>query len=188
MKKFFHSSFILGLGLCLISSPAFAGEKAPEKIVTLAQTKLVELGKDPVLVQAVKEEDAKGKTLEQIKEKDKVWMATPGLDADMQAMMNSACGKRLKELQDGADYYSEIFVMDNQGANVCMTDKTSDYWQGDEPKFTESYKGGAGAVHVSEVSFDDSSQAYLVQVSVPVVDGEKTIGAMTIGIDVDKVE
>lgn len=81
-----------------------------------------------------------------------------------------------------------MFVMDNLGANVCMSDKTSDHWQGDEPKFTESYKGGQGAVHIGDVIFDDSTQAYLVQVSVPVTDGGTVIGAITIGVDVDKVE
>ena len=78
--------------------------------------------------------------------------------------------------------------MDNQGANVCMTDKTSDYWQGDEAKFQKSYNNGAGGMDISDVKFDDSSQAYIVQVSVPVKDaGGKVIGAVTIGIDVDKM-
>lgn len=85
-------------------------------------------------------------------------------------------------------YYAEIFVMDNQGANVAMTDKTSDYWQGDEAKFKKSFNDGAGAVFVDDVEFDDSAQAYLVQVSVPVKDGDKVIGAITFGIDVEKVE
>jgi hypothetical protein len=76
--------------------------------------------------------------------------------------------------------------MDNQGANVAMSDKTSDYWQGDEAKFTKSYNGGKGNIFVDEVKFDNSTQAYLVQVSVPVKDGDKVIGAITLGINVDK--
>jgi hypothetical protein len=43
-------------------------------------------------------------------------------------------------------------------------------------------------VFVDEVEFDDSTQAYLVQVSVPVKDGDAVIGAITFGIDVEKVE
>jgi hypothetical protein len=38
------------------------------------------------------------------------------------------------------------------------------------------------------VEFDDSTQAYLVQVSVPVIDGDKVIGAITFGIDVDQIQ
>lgn len=177
-------SLVLGLSLVTVQ----AGEKAPQKVVDLANTELVKLGTDSVIVAAVKEQNAKGKTLDQIKEMDKKWMATSGVDDFMKSLMNSEAGKRLKSIQKSAPYYAEIFVMDNQGANVAMTDKTSDYWQGDEAKFTESYKGGAGAVHVSDVKFDESTQAYLTQVSVPVKDGDKVIGAITIGIDVEKIK
>lgn len=78
--------------------------------------------------------------------------------------------------------------MDNQGANVAMTNKTSDYWQGDESKFTQSYRGGKGATHIGDVEFDESAQAYLVQVSVPVIESGKAIGAVTIGVNIDELE
>ena len=45
-----------------------------------------------------------------------------------------------------------------------------------------------GGYHISDIEFDDSSQASLVQVSVPVKDGGKAIGAITIGVDVDKIQ
>lgn len=167
---------------------AFGAEKAPQKVVDLTNTKLVLLGTDPVIVEAVKAENAKGKTLEQIKELDKEWQKTAGVTDYMQALMDSECGKHLRSIQDSEPYYSEIFVMDNQGALVALTDKTSDYWQGDEAKFTESYKDGKGAVHIGDVEFDESTQAYLVQVSLPVKDGDQVIGAMTIGLDVEKLQ
>ena len=166
----------------------FAGEKAPQKVVDLSNSTLAKLGTDPLIVKAVKAENAKGKTLNQIQEMDKKWKAHAGIADYMQAMMDSECGKHLRNVQNSAPYYAEIFVMDNQGANIAMTNKTSDYWQGDEAKFKKSYKGGTGSVFVDEVKFDDSTQAYLVQVSVAVKDGDKVIGAITFGIDVDKIE
>ena len=186
MKK---SLSILLAGCLLVSfiSLGFA-EEAPQKIKDLAQSKLAAYGKDPMIVDAVKVENAKGKTLDAIQAKDKEWLATPGIADYMEAIMNSKCGNYLRSIQNSAPYYSEIFVMDNLGANVAMTDKTSDYWQGDEAKFKKSFNGGSGAVFVDEVKFDDSAQAYLVQVSVPVWDGGQVIGAITFGIDVDKVE
>jgi hypothetical protein len=166
----------------------FAGEKAPAQMVAFAESKLAPLGSDPIIVKAVKQENAKGKTLAQIQEMDTKWKATPGIADYMQAMMDSVCGRHIRELQKSQSYYSEIFVMDNQGANVAMTDKTSDYWQGDEAKFQKSFNGGKGAVFVDDVEFDDSSQEYLVQVSVPVLDNGNVIGAITFGIDIDKIE
>ncbi len=164
----------------------YGAEKAPQKIIDFSKTSLVKLGTDPIIVKAVRAENVKGKTLDEIKAMDKKWMATPGIADFMQALMDNECGKHLRDIQKSAPYYAEIFVMDNQGANVCMSDKTTDYWQGDEDKFIESYKGGTGAIHISNVKFDDSTQAYLVQVSVPVKDEGRVIGAITIGIDVEK--
>lgn len=165
-----------------------AAEKAPPQVVELANSTLAALGSDPVIVRAVQEENGKGKSLAEIQAKDDEWKAHAGIADYMQAIMESECGNHLRDIQNSAPYYAEIFVMDNQGANVAMTDKTSDYWQGDEAKFKKSYAGGNGAVFIDEVEFDESSQAYLVQVSVPVMDGGKAIGAITFGIDVDKIE
>lgn len=187
MKKGF---VFMMIAMFLFGSTGMAGgaEKAPQKVVALATGALAKLSTDPVIVKAVREENARGKTLAQIREKDGEWMKTPGIAGYMKALMESECGRHLRGIQESAPYYAEIFVMDNQGANVAMTDKTSDYWQGDEDKFKESYKGGTGGVHISDVEFDDSAQAYLVQVSMPVRDGDTVIGAITIGIDVDKVK
>ena len=82
-------------------------------------------------------------------------------------------------LKSNMKFLSEIFVMDNQGANVCMSDKTSDDWQGDEAKFQASFAGGQGAIHVGAMPFDKSSQAYIWQISVPVKEGDRVIGAIT---------
>lgn len=165
-----------------------AVEKAPQKVIDLANNELLKYGTDPVIVNAVKAENAKNKTLDQVKAHDQKWIGTPGVADFMKALMESECGKRLREIQKSKPFFAEIFVMDNLGANVAMTDKTSDYWQGDEDKFTKSYNNGKGGVHISDVKFDDSTQAYLVQVSIPVKDGTKVIGAVTFGIDVDQVE
>ena len=162
-------------------------EQAPQKIVDLAQSKLAAIGTDPVIIEAVKAQNAQSMTLDQIKTKDAEWKGTAGVADYMQALMDSKCGKHLADMVDASGYYSEIFVMDNQGANVCMSDKTSDYWQGDEAKFQKSFNNGVGAVFVDEVEFDDSTQAYQVQVSVPVKDNGDVIGAITFGIDVDAI-
>ena len=186
MKKI----IILFLGCVLISAgsmTAYGGEKAPAKVRDLAQTVLVKIGTDSVIVSAVKAENAKGKSLEEIKKIDDKWSNTIGVDDMMDAMLNSACSKHLLTIKKRNNYFEEIFVTDNQGANVAMTDKTSDYWQGDEAKFIKSFKGGDGSVYISDVNFDDSTQSYLTQISVPVMDGEKAIGVITFGINVDKI-
>lgn len=186
MQKRFVSLVVI---LCFFTIiPAVMGEQAPQKVVDLANSTLAAHGNDPEIVTAVKKQNAENMSLDSIKATDEKWKNTPGIADYMQAIMDSDCGRYLRKIQDSTPYYSEIFVMDNQGANVAMTDKTSDYWQGDEAKFKNSFSGGKGAVFVDEVEFDDSAQAYLVQVSVPVLDGGKAIGAITFGIDIDQIE
>ncbi len=188
MMKKTKIMLVSALFIFAITGLALAGEKAPQKVFDLANSSLAQYGSDAVIVAAVKAENAKGKSLEKIKDIDKQWQATPGVADYMKAMMDSETGKRLYEIQNSAPYFAEIFVMDNQGANVAMTDKTSDYWQGDEAKFKNAFNNGSGTVFVDEVKFDDSAQTYLVQVSVPVKDGDSVIGAITFGIDVDQIE
>lgn len=179
---------LAGMLVLALALAAQAGEKAPPEVMALARGELAQLGADPVLVEAVKVENAKGKTLDQIKERDKKWMATAGMDDFMKAIQGNAAAKRLLDIQKSAPYFAEMFLTDNQGANVAMTDKTSDYWQGDEAKFAKCFTGGAGSVFVGDVEFDKSEQAYLAQVSVPVLDDGKAIGVLVIGIDVDKLK
>lgn len=186
MKKLI-SSAIMCLFIAIGSAIGFA-EEAPQAVKDLANTKLAGYGSDPVIVTAVKKQNAMGKSIDDIKAMDAKWQATAGVDDFMKSLISSECGKHLEGIMNPTDYFAEIFVMDNQGANVAMTGKTSDYWQGDEGKFKNSFAGGSGAVFVDEVEFDDSSQAYLVQISVPVLDGGKAIGAITFGIDIDKIE
>jgi predicted RNA binding protein with dsRBD fold (UPF0201 family) len=180
--------FLVSLSLVMGLSAASAGEDAPQKALELANAFSEKYGSDPVIVKAIKKQNAKGMTLDQIKVMDKKWKAYFGTANFMKALIQNECGQLLKKIQKTQPYFAEIFVMDNQGAIVAMTEKTSDYWQGDEVKFKKSFRGGKGAVHVSDVKFDDSTQAYLVQISVPVKDGGKAIGAITFGIDVDKVK
>ena len=78
--------------------------------------------------------------------------------------------------------------MDNMGANVCMTEKTGDYWQGDEAKFVKSFNGSRGAVFVDEVELADVIKVKVSQVSVPVIDKGEAIGAITFGIYVDNLK
>lgn len=173
---------MIALGIMLANA-----EETPNKIKNLADTTLAALGKDPAIVSQVKKANDEHKTLDQIKQSDEKWRQTPGIDDFMKSLLESDCSNYLRNIQEKQPYFSEIFVTDNQGANVALTDKTSDYWQGDEDKFVKAYNQGKGAIFIDQVEFDDSSQAYLVQVSVPVMDGTTCIGTITFGIDVDKV-
>lgn len=164
-----------------------AAEEVPAAL-TKHLSDLQKLGENPVLVAAVKAQNAKAVGLDAIKKRDAEWMAKTGVDAGMKEIMENEPAKELTKIESSQPFYFELFLMDNQGANVAMTNKTSDYWQGDEEKFTKAFKGGVGEVFVAQPEFDDSANAYLIQVSVPVIADGKAIGVLTIGVNLDELE
>jgi hypothetical protein len=164
--------------LCLLPIAAFAASKdVPQNLVEFAEKSLVSIGQDPVIVTAVAAQNAKGQSLERVKELDRRWQATPGIDAFMFELMRSRATFVLLNLQVAHPFITESLVMDARGALVGLTRKTSDYWQGDEAKFTQSF--GTGAVHYSEVELDESTGDYLIQVSVVMKNGRAIASAST---------
>jgi len=95
----------------------------------------------------------------------------------------------LAQQEATAGFVTEVFVMDNKGLNVAQSAQTSDYWQGDEAKWQETYSVGPDALHISEVEFDDSTGFYQSQASLPITDPSTgdVIGAITFGINVQNL-
>ncbi len=169
---------------CTLFGTAYANPDS-QAVVRLANSSLKDLGHDSVVLSAVKEANSKGVTLKQIQTIDKEWIAAKKAGKKlpiMQSMLTNSCAKHLTQIMAKHAYITEIFVTDNQGANVCQTGMTGDYWQGDEAKFIKVFNKG---VLVSDVEKDDGIN--VSQVSVPVSEGKKHIGTMTIGVNVDKV-
>jgi glycerol-3-phosphate dehydrogenase len=172
---------------------AVANEFAPA-ITKHADTDVRQWLKDPAVVSAVKAQNQKHASLTQadIDSMDKKWRAETGASSQpmIQAVMANDLSKFLKAKKDGSKgLYTEIFVMDNKGLNVGQSDITSDYWQGDEAKWQKTYSVGASAIHISDVSKDESTQSFQSQLSLPVVDpaNNQVIGAVTIGINVEQI-
>ena len=151
-----------------------------------ANTVLADFGADKAIVKAVKAANKNQQSLKEIAFTDKLWKdLLSGTIKIMDDMMENACAMAAKDLMGSVDYIVEIFVMDDQGVNVCMTAKTGDMWQGDEAKFVNAYNGGIGSIFVDEVEADGGMNNS--QVSVPVMSKGRAIGAMTIAVDVDKL-
>lgn len=178
--------FCLTAIILLINGDIFA-QDIPASVISYT-SKLKSFASSQAVINAVKEQNDKNVSLDKIKELDKKWMGTSGVDDFMKNILANGCSEYLKKVRKENPAIVEAFAMDNKGANVGMTNKTSDYWQGDEDKFIKSYNNGSGSVHYGKLSFDESSQTYVIQVSVPVVAGGKTIGAVTFGIDPSKIK
>ncbi|HNE24737.1 MAG TPA: hypothetical protein PKN93_20110 [Leptospiraceae bacterium] len=165
--------------------------EGPDKVKALITNDFLKWINDPVIVEAIKKANAKNekRSMDEIKAADQEWIKAEGISDLMREMLTNDAAQFLKKKQKESDgKYSEIFVMDFQGCNVAMSAKTSDFWQGDEAKFIKSYNDGKGAVFVDKVKFDESTKVPQVQVSLPVLDGNKVIGAITIGVSLDNLQ
>ena len=81
----------------------------------------------------------------------------------------------------------EIFVFDQMGLNVRQTDGTQDYYQGDEAKYWRTFMVGPGAIFIDQVGVDDNRNVAQANLTITNLATGKPIGAMTVGIDVDKL-
>ncbi|ABW67491.1 PDC sensor domain-containing protein [Desulfosudis oleivorans] len=157
------------------------GLAVAEQMIDLGNSAIAAFGTDPVLVDAVKKENARARTLDEIKVLDQQWAVTQAENEFVKTVLENEIADYLKDIQKQQAYYAKIFLVDNQGALVAATNKISDYWQGDEAQFTHTV--ATGTIQVSDVEFDPGAQTYLLQISVPVKDEGAVIGAITFGID-----
>ena len=163
-------------------------EEFGEMVLEYARTDLQSWITDPVIIYAIKEQNELRADVSDFKIRgmDKRWI-DGGKYGDMVLEMldrqASIITRDRRELSNGI--ITEIIVMDNRGMNVAISDRTSDFYQGDEAKYQETFLKGPNAVHVSELEFDESTQKIQTQVSLTVTDPEngQPIGAVTLGID-----
>lgn len=87
------------------------------------------------------------------------------------------------------DSIREVFVMDARGVVVATSNPTSDYWQGDEPKWSRTFPRGTPGQHIGEVAYDESAGHYVVQLSFVITDPttDRRIGAVCIGLNADRL-
>lgn len=167
------TSTLIGSLLC---GHLFAGEikdVVPEVVLAAA---------DSVVVQAVKKQNDDAMSADNIQELDKIWMSAKEPTAFMKSLTSNAAAQVLTKLEKSKPYFVEFILTDIQGANVAITGMTSDYWQGDEPKFSNAYANGKGNVYIARPQRDRSTGEIISQVSVPVMSEKKAITTLTVGV------
>jgi len=177
--------------VALLALPVQANDLAPAMKTYVTQT-VLPWASDPMVIAAIHASNAAHAGLSQaeIDTLDKAWRAEVGTAATptITPVVNNLVSDFLRQrLGSTAGRVTEAFVMDDRGLLVGTSGITSDYWQGDEEKWSMTYPRGPGAFHIGEVEFDDSSQTFQAQVSFAVVDPATglAIGAVTVGLDAD---
>lgn len=169
-----------------------AGIEASSKVKDLIKNDILKFVNNDVIIKEISSANEKNsnRTEAEIKKIDEEWQKATTLTETMTKYLTNPAAVFIKEkVKSSNGKYTEIFVMDQQGCNVAMSSKTSDFYQGDEAKFQKSYNNGKGAVFADKVKFDESTKTSSSQISLPVVDPstKKVIGAITVGIDIESL-
>ncbi|WP_016956428.1 PDC sensor domain-containing protein [Catenovulum agarivorans] len=119
-------------------------------------------------------------SLAQIIEIDKNWSN----DKNRQTQITqNQLAKYLSVLINSQHYsFAELMLVDANGALVAAYPLTSDFWQGDEDKFTKAIE--TNNFSVTPAQWDESTQRYSFFMTVPITQNTQTIGALIAGLKV----
>ncbi|WP_340151478.1 hypothetical protein [uncultured Sneathiella sp.] len=186
-------NFIFILAAFLSLTPIAAGsvtasETAPSRDLVDANAinELKQWLANPVVGISISSQNRKYISVNQqaIDDLDKQWRAERETQDQplIAATLSSPLSSYLTQIQAASGgLYAEIFIMDANGLNVGQSSITSDFWQGDEAKFQETFSKGVNTVFVDEPEFNEDTKTWRVQVSMTIAnDKQQPIGSITV--------
>jgi len=182
-------AILLGCGGCQIVGNADAATSGSENVAAessagcLAKEFIDWTESDDVL--GWLEEYNRNTTLAQVQERDRNWPQYNTDDPTVLAVLHHPAAGALRALQNHYAVLGESFLIGANGGLVAATDRTSDYWQGDEAQFTDAVKLARGSFRVIRSSLDESARAMLAKMIIPIYarNADRVIGVLVLGFD-----
>ncbi len=184
----FIAQFNAATHLCA-SAPFALSTAEQQLILSKLLADVQELARLPLLRQRLQQQNQPEVDLSAMLLLDSQWqqqlLASPE-DSLAAKMLSSAASEVLQQWQTQyAELVTEVILMDQHGANAAISRVTTDYWQGDEMPFLGIFEQQA-AYFIDVVEYDQSTRRFQVKLSVPVSDGQRHIGVLSVGIDVER--
>ena len=185
-------NYLLALLLLFPGLLQAESELSAEQIEDLLEVKIrfaTHMAFNPSIIRAVEEQNGSTLSLDEIKRRDESWKgAKDNPNALIREITQNDVARYFQRRVENNSAIDEVFLTDNQGANVAAYPPTSDYWQGDEEKWTASYNNGDGVVFIGPLEYDESTRKTQVQISAPIRSQEQTIGVLVLGVSVDYLQ
>ena len=110
---------------------------------------------------------------------------TSEADALSRSILTSDLARELRRDRELNTKLLKITVSDISGATVSATDRPLHYFQTDRDYWRLLYSQGQGAIHVSDLRYDDQNRLYYVDVAYPILEEGtgRFIGAVTALVD-----
>ena len=147
-----------------------------------AQIKIIQSwAADPVIVKAVKAHNASPAAEVAAMTQDK-WKSLTVIDPFVRSFSKNEAGTLLKGKKGEAA--SEAFLSGADGAKVAFLSKPTGWSHKGKPKHEEPM---SGKIWQGSIEVDESTGLQQVQVAVPVLDADKPIGSLVVGLSLSKL-
>ena len=196
LKNVFCSGIIAAGFLCL-PQVSFAKSELPGDPSELITDKFIQDAREwlanPVVSLSIDSQNRlrKDLTQEKIDAADKQWREEREAEDQplVAAIVTNPLSGYLTQVQArSGGLLAEIFVMDAVGLNVGQSSITSDFWQGDEAKFQNTFPNGPDAVFIDEAEYNEDSDTWRSQLSMTMSNEERQpIGAVTIEVNLNEL-
>lgn len=181
------------LAMLCAFAPAQADDSHIAPVLNFIRTNVRSWLSDPIIIETLKAQNAANMRLTrpEIEALDTEWrneVNRPSHPLIDRVLATPLSGFLREKEEEAFGSITEVFVIDAKGLNAGQSAITSDYWQGDEEKFTESFEKGPEAVFVGVARKDESTQTLQSQVSITIVDEHnKPIGAIVVGVNLEQL-
>lgn len=167
-----------------LATGAFAEALTPEQTAALNKQieEIKKLGSDAKVVEAVKAVNAAALADYKDMSQDK-WKDLPVLDPKVRYFSKNPLAEILKSKK--TDMITEMFVNAADGTKVAFLAKTSNWSHKGKAKHDDPM---AGKTWQGPIEMDESTGLKSIQVAVPVMDGGKAIGSLTVGYSITKLK
>jgi len=162
-------------------------------IGTLYQNRFAGWVSHPLLIERVREQNRqhRGMGLQRILELDQQWVlesSQPRRPLITSVLSNPASHWLVEQQQASDGLVTEIILTDRFGLNAAVSEITTDYWQGDEEKFSMSFFSENGEPVVGQLDYDESTRHFQVHISNRLRDPDtaEVIGVLIVGLGIEQ--
>lgn len=189
MSTYLKLAFIIG-AIAFGLATAIAQDAHVKPVTDYAIANIKPWLSDSIVVNAVKAQNVANAKLKnyEINKLDNGWIDRSDKKLIDSKMNNELSTFLKKKKESGNGVIFEIFVFDSKGLNVGQTDLTQDYNQGDEAKYWKTFQVGPDAIFVDKVEKDGGKNISQVSLTIKDPATGQPIGAVTVGIDMDKLK
>lgn len=170
-------SAMLLLNMLFLAAPVLA--QGTDQQLRLLQDSALTLAFSPLLVDAVREHNAKRLDIEQIRERQRQWTSDPAPTGFKRQLQYNRAAGLLRHLVAHHDAVRLVMLTDEQGALVASYPMADEYWLANQPAWRMLFEGHERPT----VAVNTDGGATRQQIGAAVRDDGRLIGALLLITD-----